>query len=317
MNVTGSRPAIAGPRDRSASTSASARAPAWEFAATGTRWRIYHSGGVHEQAARELAAAVELDEARWSRFRPDSELSALNRAAGRWHSVSAEMFALLDAADRWTRRSGGLFQPLVAPALSAWGYRDSIGVRPPGVEAAPPTQPVVGALDFDLERRAVRIPHRSAVDLGGIAKGWIAGRVAALAATVCADPVLLVDAGGDLVAASGEHSVAVDRPGADGLPPQAWIRLRRGQAVATSGYGRRQWVNGDGVRAHHLIDPATGAPGPLAHATVVADCPVTADVQAKLLALRPDDIHRTNYAALVVTPSGAQKSQSWSDVALA
>ena len=63
-----------------------------------------------------------------------------------------------------------------------------------------------------------------------------------------------------------------------------------GQGVATSGYGRRHWRNGDGRLAHHLIDPATGAPGRLAHATVVSDDPVAADVLAKVLALRPDRI---------------------------
>ena len=75
-------------------------------------------------------------------------------------------------------------------------------------------------------------------------------------------------------------------------------------------------MNGDGRFSHHLIDPATGAPGPLAHATVVANDAAAADVNAKVLALRPDDVHATRYPALVTTPEQTTASACWSDVAV-
>lgn len=284
-----------------------ARVPAWEFAATGTRWRLYHSGRAEQSVAVVLANAVEHDEARWSRFREDSELSRLNRRAGTWQNVSEETFALLAACERWRRKTDGVFQPLVGGALTAWGYGASIGERAPFTASSPTETAVAQSLLLDRARARVLIPAGATLDVGGIGKGWIAARAAGLLTRLCGDPALLLDAGGDLVAVAGEHAVAVE-----GLD-ETWVRLGAGQAVATSGYGRRKWLNGDGRAAHHLIDPATGAPGPRTHATVIAADPVAADVMAKVLALRPALVQTTSYAALVRTPHGATASRTWPD----
>jgi thiamine biosynthesis lipoprotein len=129
---------------------------------------------------------------------------------------------------------------------------------------------------------------------------------------------VIVDAGGDLVAARGDHVVTVEDPEwqwAPGAPlVLAHVDVRCGQGIATSGFGRRRWRNGDGRRAHHLIDPATGEPGPLAHATVVADDPVAADVLAKALALRPDRVEAMREAALVVVDGRVRTTPAWDAV---
>jgi thiamine biosynthesis lipoprotein ApbE len=110
-------------------------APAWEFSATGTRWRLYHSGALNASVAATAQEAVRADEARWSRFRDDSETTRLNRRAGTWVAVSEETFALLAACREWTERSGGVFQPLVGRVLAAAGYDASIDRRAPGPSA--------------------------------------------------------------------------------------------------------------------------------------------------------------------------------------
>jgi thiamine biosynthesis lipoprotein len=286
------------------------RAP-WDFSATGTRWRIYHSGQVDEEMARAIAAFVERDEQRWSRFRADSELSCLNRGAGGWQEVSAETFELLEACERWRRQTGGVFQPLIGHVLRSWGYGDSSAERAPYAPQTPPPEPVVAHIELDAARRAVLIPAGMALDLGGICKGWIAARVAAFAVG-CPDPRLLVDAGGDVLAVTGEHTVSLEC--SHRSASETWVRLRAGQAVATSGHARRRWVNGDGRELHDLIDPYTGAPGPEAQATVVADDPVAADVLATVLALRPKTIELTAYPALVTASGATSASAAWKRV---
>jgi FAD:protein FMN transferase len=295
--------------------SAIAYSTIWEWAATGSTWRIFHSGGVDSQLARAAAAAVERDEARWSRFRPESEVSHINAAGGRPTQVSAATIDLLQTSVDWSERTGGLFQPLVGRAMVAWGYRRSLRTSPAFAAASPGARRLDGRLDIDSWARTVRITPGSRLDLGGIGKSWIAVRVAMLLTARCDDPLLLVDAGGDLVAARGEHVVSVEAPG-DTVPrpPAAQIRLREGQGVATSGYGRRQWTNGDGRRAHHLIDPTTGTPGRLAHATVVSDDPVAADVLAKVLVLRPDRIRTIAEPAIVTTDGRSAVSRRWREV---
>ena len=116
--------------------------PAWEFSATGTRWRLYHSGELGEQTANTLAGAVWRDEARWSRCRADSEISLLNASSGAWQDVSAETFELLEACEHWRTCTGGVFQPLVGEALAAWGYERSISERAPFAQMGPAQEPV-------------------------------------------------------------------------------------------------------------------------------------------------------------------------------
>ena len=293
---------------------------AWEWRATGTTWRLHHAGGVGAALARAVAAAVERDEARWSRFRPGSEVSRINVAAGSPVHVSLDTVRILEACAAWSARSGGVFQPLVGGALVAWGYRRSLLDGPAHAPTSPPAHALDGRIGLDPARRIAWIPRRTRLDLGGIAKSWIACRAAALLAARCDDPALLVDAGGDLVAARGDHIVAVEAPGGQELdagpspPAVAHILVRCGQGVATSGYGRRRWRNGDGQEAHHLIDPGTGRPGPATHATVVSNDPVAADVLAKVLALRPERIAGIQEAAMVWADGGVRTTARWDEV---
>jgi thiamine biosynthesis lipoprotein len=294
----------------------------WEWPATGTTWRIHHSGRVDALAARRVAELVERDEARWSRFRPGSDVSLLSAAAGAWVQVSPETFELLELGELWGRRTGRLFQPLVGVALAAWGYSESLVDTPAFAEISPSGGRIGGRVEIDPAASCARIPAGTALDLGGIAKSHMAVRAGRALAAMTGEPALLVDAGGDLVAVRGDHIVAVERPGpaplnrpgARMLEPVARIRLQAGHGVATSGYGRRRWRNGDGVDAHHLIDPGTGRPGPQAHATVLAADPVQADVTAKCLALRPALLRQLDLPAAVTVGGTTRFSPAWKDV---
>jgi thiamine biosynthesis lipoprotein len=306
-------------------------APAWEFPATGTRWRLYHSGGLDQAGAAAVAGAVARDEARWSRFRPDSEVSRLNGGAGRWQPASPDTLALLAVCRDWARRSDGVFTPLIGGALQAWGYEHSMADAPPYAGAGPAASPVRETIEVDLDRQRVWIPAGYQLDLGGVAKGWMAARAAAMAAEMSDDPHLLIDAGGDLAAATGEHRVAVEDPESpadshaptDSKTPTAaeapteWIRLKAGQGVATSGFARRRWINGDGRACHHLIDPLTGAPGAATHATVVAPDPAAADVMATVLAPRPQLAATCRWPARVQTAGETIRSPGWAEISVA
>ncbi|MEP6641770.1 MAG: FAD:protein FMN transferase [Gaiellales bacterium] len=306
------------------STRTSTTTTVWEWPATGTTWRIHHGGGVIEALAAAVARAVERDEARWSRFRPDSEVSRVNAAGGSWVAVSADTLRVLEACVTWADRTDGVFQPLVGGALVAWGYHRSLLDTDAFAASSPAPRRLDGRIEVDRNHGTVRIPRGTRLDLGGIAKSWMAGRAAAVLCARCDDPTVIVDAGGDLVAARGDHIVAVEAPGpvdlrvgdARSLPVVAHVIVRAGQGVATSGFGRRRWRNGDGTEAHHLIDPTTGAPGPATHATVVSDDPVAADVLAKVLALRPDRIESTSEAARVSVGGAVRTTRRWERVVL-
>lgn len=233
-------------------------------------------------------------EARWSRFRDDSELSRVNAANGAPVVVSADTFTLLvHARDAW-RVTGGAFDPTVLEALKAAGYdRDFAAIRQVSQTAPPQGSTASGCADIDLDPivRSIRLPLGVTIDLGGIGKGFAADLVTgdlleAGARGAC------VNLGGDLrvdgAAPEGaEWVIAIERDGDQALRPRPSLRLVSG-AVATTSRARRTWRRGD-TTCHHIIDPRTGRPAdtPWVSATVIAARAVHAEPFAKAAFLAP------------------------------
>ena len=225
-----------------------------------------------------------------SRFRPDSELSALNRSSGGKASVSPTLAAVLAAALRGARQTDGLVTPTILGALEQAGYdRDFAALADADAEHAPSALaaaalPVADWRSIRLNERrgTIYLPAGLRLDLGGIAKGWAADRAAhALNAVGPA----LIDAGGD-IAVSGPRAdgtpwpIGVDDP-FGGNEPLDILLLATG-GVATSGRDYRRWQQGSHKR-HHIIDPRTGTPADtdLLSVTVVAASVGEAEVAAK------------------------------------
>ena len=237
-------------------------------------------------AARDEVAACERE---LSRFDPASDLSRLNAAGGRWIPVGRRLLEALGLALRAREDTGGRFDPTVLPALAAAGYDRSFELLEER-EARPADDWRAGtAIELDLENGRARLEPGSAVDLGGMGKGYAAGR--ALDAMLAASPGLaggLVDLGGDIAVAGdspegGPWLVAIADPRRQG-ETLAVLALESG-GVATSGRDARRF--GPARSLHHLIDPETGEAalaGPLT-VTVVAPDPVAAEVHATTLAI--------------------------------
>jgi len=141
---------------------------------------------VAAKRAGELAAgAVERLEARWSRFRPESELTRVNTAGGAPVVVSSDTFALVArAVDAW-RSTGGRYDPSVLAALEAAGYdrsfdalvREADADADADADAAPVAAPGCAGVVLDPQVRSVRLPAGVTIDLGGIGKGYAADLV--------------------------------------------------------------------------------------------------------------------------------------------
>jgi len=209
---------------------------------------------------------------RFSRFEPDSELSRFNAAGGRWVDVSPELEGLLWAALEAHRLSGGLVHAGVLGSMLAIGYTRPLRLGPTAATLAGATPPPALPDMLEVAPGRARIRPGTGIDLGGIAKGWLADRLAGELGENC-----LVNLGGDLFARGA---------GPDGAGwPVAFgptTILLRDQGAATSGVGRRAWVDG-GDALHHLIDPRTGRPArtDLTRVSVVALTAAEAEVHAK------------------------------------
>lgn len=224
-----------------------------------------------------------------SRFRSDSELSALNRRAGEgWMHVSRTLWDVVNDAITAARLSDGLVTPGVLAALEEAGYDRDFAQIADGVAAQSPTPlPPPGdwrAIRLDPQRRAVALPSGMRLDLAGVAKGWAATRAAQ---RLAAHGPALVDAGGDIAvrgarADGSPWAVGIANPFQPDEPLD--IVLLADGGVATSGRDLRRWRQGDAER-HHIIDPRTGAPATtdVLTATVIAPSLLEAEVAAKVV----------------------------------
>lgn len=230
-----------------------------------------------------------------SRFRPDSELSSLNRSAGRPFLASALLFQALFAAQRYYEETEGVFHPYLGRVMEQFGYSasfESLAFGSPDKSAADaPTFPADdGQAPARLDPRMMSIVLREgyAADLGGFAKGWSAEQLAAMLRKEGVRTGA-INAGGDIVFW--------------GVPPQGWqigvadpfrpesdlktLRIGRSAGIATSSSLKRRWTDAAGRERHHLIDPRRLTPGDsgLVQATVIAPTLTQAEVYAKCLLL--------------------------------
>ena len=273
-------------------------------------------------AERALAAAwKEMDECveRLDRHRPDSDVSRASAEAGQFSvSVDPLVTSCLLAAREVYDLTGGAFDPTVAPLLDLWSEAQDRG-REPTEEELAAARALVGLDRMEMEAFLVQKspadltslspgpgPHPSgnlarpmdlvalpekgmALDLGGIAKGYIIGRMVqrmAQQGIVAA----LVDAGGDVqtmgerpmnLAPGGDRrwAVGIQDPRYPDDPTRLYTVVRvRDQAIVTSGHYARGYTIGD-RRYSHILDPRTGRPVDtrLASVTVVAPDAATAD----------------------------------------
>lgn len=223
-------------------------------------------------------------EQRWSRFRPDSEISRMNAGRGRPFQLSPESFVLVLAAVEAWRLTDGLFDPTVLGDMVRAGYD-----RPFQAVAARPGHGVsmltrhCGGIVLDADRSTVTLPADAGFDPGGIGKG--------LAADIVADELMAAGASGVCVNLGGDVRVEGEGPddgrwlvdvenAVDGSRA-ATVALAAG-AVATSTTRKRAWTI-DGDDLHHLIDPHTGVPsaGAVVSATVLARRAALAEVATK------------------------------------
>jgi thiamine biosynthesis lipoprotein len=217
------------------------------------------------RAREEVERVIAAFDRACSRFREDSELTAVNRAAGSPVTISPLLHDSVRAALRAAALTDGDVDPTIGQALVALGYdRDFEELAADGGPRRVKFAAVPGwrKVELDADRATVRVPPGVVLDLGATSKALASDRAAAGAHRVAGCGVL-VGLGGDMAIAGAapepgwrirvtdDHRAGVDAPG-------QWITLSSG-GLATSSTTTRRWQAGART-VHHVVDPATGSP---------------------------------------------------------
>jgi FAD:protein FMN transferase len=252
---------------------------------------------------RSFAAIVELFSHRdsvFSRFRPNSELNAVN-GAGSWLVPVSLIFAeAVQTAIAAASATDGLVDPTLGSAIEAAGYdRDFTLLEGDAGEPAPPAPGSWRTVR--VASRFVFRPPGTRLDLNGVVK------------SVAVDEAVALLPGDGFVAAGGD--IATRGGIAVGLPRGDGIQLLAG-GLATSGRTARRWLRG-GRPQHHLIDPRSGRPSTSRwlEVTVAAESCLAADVAAKAAFLLstdgPDWLDERGLPGRFVGPDRIVANDAW------
>jgi thiamine biosynthesis lipoprotein len=261
-----------------------------EFRAMNTTVMLAAEGEQAIEGMQATKAFIDECEQRFSRFLPASEMTALNRSAGEWTPVSADLMEMLLLAMKYHEDTNGIFDPTILRNLKRVGYDKSMDeIRTDGVDNSHASRQTLGSpfreVRFDPRDRTVCLPRGMEIDLAGVAKAWIVERAANLLHEYA--PVCGVSAGGDILflgqpSDGMDWDVILEDP-RNSMDVIAQLHIPSG-AVATSSIMKRSWMQGHVVR-HHLIDPRTSEPAQTSwlSATVICSNIIDADVYAKML----------------------------------
>jgi thiamine biosynthesis lipoprotein len=242
----------------------------------------------NEAAARAAFDAVvgEFDrlDALMSVWRPGSDVVRINEAAGvRAVAASRDVRDALRTARQVSEWTAGKFDVTFGPLADLWKFdHQNEDQTVPPADAIRARLPLIDYRQIEIDERAGTVFLRRAgmrIHLGGIGKGYAVERAAAmLRRSGLGD--FMIQAGGDLYVAGTKDGHAWrlginDPRGPDG---KIFATLDLSDSTfSTSGDYARFFIK-DGVRYHHIIDPATGWPARACRSvTIVADSPTLAD----------------------------------------
>jgi thiamine biosynthesis lipoprotein len=257
----------------------------WQLRRAESYWRITYTAMASPcellvcsnaaSEAEELASLAHREtariEAKFSRYRDDSIVQAINHSGGASVAVDEETRRLLRYAAQCYELSGGLFDITSGVLRRAWTFDG--GEVTPDRDLIRSLQARVGWDRVELDERRIRLMPGMEIDLGGIGKEYAADRVAELVKEASGTGVM-VNLGGDIrviggPGVQGPWSIGIEDPRReDGAVGQ--VELVDG-GVATSGDARR-FCTVLGMRLGHILDPRSGWPivGAPRSATVVA-----------------------------------------------
>jgi FAD:protein FMN transferase len=211
------------------------------------------------RAARAAADEAWRIEQKFSRYREDNLIHAINHADGAAVEVDDETARLLDHATRCHALSGGSFDITSGVLRRVWKFDGSD--RLPEPAAVDEVLKLVGWDKVEWKAPKLRLKPGMEIDFGGIGKEYAVDRAAELAAAACDGAPVLVNFGGDLYANHPRRDGQPWRVGVESLAPDSkapHVGLNRG-GIATSGDSHR-FLFKDGVRYGHILDPRSGWP---------------------------------------------------------
>jgi len=208
-----------------------------------------------------------------NRFEQDSEISAINQNAGIAPvKVSEDVYSMVEIALEWSDKTDGAFNILIGDVMDLWGF----GSDQPAVPAEAALAEALTRTDYhkimlDQENLTIYLPEKGMVmDLGGVAKGYATDKAVAALKEMGIENAL-INAGGNVYVLGSRADGTPWKVGVqDPRDPEGIKAVLQGEntAIISSGDYQR-YFEADGIRYHHIIDPADGYPARASAGTTI------------------------------------------------
>lgn len=259
---------------------------------------VWTGGKINERRANEiLAMAEEITlsyEKMLSKTVENSDIYNLNYSYGKWVTVSEETATLIEKARYYSEQTDGRFDITVAPLKDLWDFK-SENPTVPTFEQIESLKKSVDYRNIEIGNvkeykgvdgkvsngREVRLKNGAKIDLGAIAKGYIADRVFDYMKSVGVEKGIINLGGNVLMIGEKEKGkpwvVGIQDPYGGQNNPIGSVNIKE-QSVVTSGLYER-YFKVDGVVYHHILDPQTGMPvdNELVSVSIITDKSVEGD----------------------------------------
>lgn len=257
----------------------------------------------------DVFAICERYDAMFDRTAEDSDIARINKAAGTPVAVHPETLSLIQTACSYAALTDGLVDPTITPLLTLWGFGDNSAdsdaqtaddaaadsdaqaEHNPAALTIPPDADTLAEACAHVDYRSIVIDEEAgtvmltdpdaAVDLGFIAKGFIADQIREYLVSKQVTSAIINLGGNTLLIGSkpdnSPYRVGIQYP-CGGTGDIITTLPVRGQSVVTSGVYER-FVEADGVHYHHILHPQTGYPveNGLLSVTIVTNSSTDAD----------------------------------------
>ncbi len=221
--------------------------------------------GTPEETVEHCMELCEYYEELFSATIDTSEISKINQAGGQPVEVSDETAELIRKGIEYGELSGGRFDITIDSASRLWNFKDNEEKTLPDPDAL---KEAVRHIDY----RCVRVDGNTVtlsdpqarIDLGGIAKGYIADRLKDYLESEGTEHAL-INLGGNMLVVGNRYDgtdfrIGIQEPFAKTGVPIAAVSVSDPSVVTSGDYER--YFEKDGVIYHHILDPDTGYPGP-------------------------------------------------------
>lgn len=223
-----------------------------------------------------------------NRFDSKSHISAVNNNAGISPvKVATDVFTIVETAITWSDKTDGAFNILIGSVMDLWGFGTEHSTVPAdGNLATALSKTDYHKIALDAKNSTIFLPEKDMVmDLGGVAKGYATDKAVANLKEMGIENAL-INAGGNVYAMGSKADGKPWKVGVqDPRNPQGIAKLLKvSDAALVSSGDYQRYFEVDGMRYHHILDPATGYPArACAGTTVIMKSATVADILSTAL----------------------------------